>query len=236
MAFIKTLNRMGFMTDKPADPISQAFIDTCAPQKKVLEIGAAFGVATIPGLKRGAHVVANDVEQEHLRILESNVPDYTKNRLTLLPAQFPDETDFPEATFDAIAAIRILHFLPPDLFMKGLNKIYKWLKPGGQFFVVCETPFLSNLKTYQLTYKRRKLQGDLWPGYIQNIETYSNVSHQLPTAVNLLDKDGLHRSLKEACFSIYALSYLDRIDFPSFMRLDGRESVGAVAQKILTKD
>ena len=43
-------------------------------KKPILDIGAAYGVNTIPALKNGATVIANDLEQSHLDILVVNTP------------------------------------------------------------------------------------------------------------------------------------------------------------------
>lgn len=47
-----------------------------------------------------------------------------------------------------------------------------------------------------------------------------------------IDKNILQRELNVAGFNIERIEYLNRIDYPTDSRLDGRESVGAIATKL----
>ncbi len=79
--FIRTLNNQGFMGAYPSDPYMQAFIKF-APQGPgpALDIGAAYGVASLEALKGGAKVIANEVDGRHLDILKSRAAtDFTDN-------------------------------------------------------------------------------------------------------------------------------------------------------------
>src|SRR5690606_16142727 len=72
--FIVTLNQMGYMFIKP-EKFMQSFIDFSAEiSDPVLDIGAAYGIATLAALEKGACVVANDLDKRHLDILKSKVP------------------------------------------------------------------------------------------------------------------------------------------------------------------
>ncbi len=55
--------------------ISEEFIKYAGETEGiVLDIGAAYGVSTIPALQTGATVIANDLDGRHLQILEQNTP------------------------------------------------------------------------------------------------------------------------------------------------------------------
>src|SRR5262245_39091772 len=89
--FIPTLNRMGYMTST-LDPVSLSFIKFAAELDfQVLEIGAAYGVATIPDLQKGAKMIANDLDERHLQVLKKNIPEECKPRLQTMTARFPNE-------------------------------------------------------------------------------------------------------------------------------------------------
>lgn len=67
--FINTLNGMGAMTTN-LDPFSEAFVEFSGScDFPVLEIGAAYGIATTAALSKGASVIANDLDQQHLEYL-----------------------------------------------------------------------------------------------------------------------------------------------------------------------
>ena len=57
---------------------------------RVLDIGAGFGVASIPALKHGARVIANDIERSHLgRFLSSLSSRWLRSRsLLCFPIDF----------------------------------------------------------------------------------------------------------------------------------------------------
>lgn len=76
-----TLNGTGFMfevLDEFADDFIQ-YAGRC--EAPVLEVGCAFGVASMPALAAGAQVVACDLEQKHLDILMNDVPPADRERL-----------------------------------------------------------------------------------------------------------------------------------------------------------
>ena len=71
---IPTLNQQGFMTTV-LDPYTNAFIHSLSGSKDpVLEIGTAYGIATLAMLNNNIHVIANDLEKKHLDIMKDNVP------------------------------------------------------------------------------------------------------------------------------------------------------------------
>lgn len=70
---IPTLNQQGLAMTVVDDPCSRAFIDYAAQSEGwCLEVGAAYGAATIQALKQGARMVANDLGSQHLEILTNN--------------------------------------------------------------------------------------------------------------------------------------------------------------------
>src|SRR5262245_33374185 len=107
---IPTLNQMGWMT-VGLDAFSREFVDfsSTAPGP-VLDIGAAYGIASIEALKTGARVIANDLDRRHLDILYDRAPkEYVRN-LILKAGEFPNELNFSDYSLGGILACRILHF------------------------------------------------------------------------------------------------------------------------------
>ena len=64
---VKTQNGCGWTTDQ-SNPITDEMLEFIAASESptILDIGAAYGVATLPALRAGATVVANDIESSHL--------------------------------------------------------------------------------------------------------------------------------------------------------------------------
>ncbi len=231
--YIPTLNQTGFMTLE-VDEYSQEFINYASffPDRPSLEIGAAYGVASLKALKQGAHIIANDLDNRHLEILKQQCPQDYKDRLTLLPGNFPEEIDFEEGSLQAVLACRVFHFFPGDKIIEGLKKIKHWLTDQGKLFIINETPYFGTTKAFIPIYEERKKAGAEWPG-LADLNCFDPTKRPfVECTINLFDADTLTRALHEAGFKIEKLSYINREGvFPKSALYDGRESVGAVAVK-----
>lgn len=238
--FRRTLNGMGFMTST-LDPYSLAFIDHAArycPAQgtpgalQALEIGAAYGIATLQALKAGAKVIANDLDANHLRVLKAAVPEENKAALTLLPGHFPEEVALAPASIQTILICRVLHFFTPQHIELAAQKIFEWLTPGGKVFVITDTPYLKGLEAFLPTYEARKQSGDPWPGLIPDLTLYGHPrTSAVPQMMNLLDPPSLSRVFHQAGFEIEVCQFFERADYPKDLRQDGREGVGLIARK-----
>lgn len=229
--FVKTLNTMGYMTPKPSDKITQSFIQF-SKGKRVLDIGASFGVATLAAIENGAsEVYCNDLDYHHLEIANLKFKKMNSpSKLVLVPGSFPEELDFPENFFDAICIIRVLHFFTGEQIEKSLRLIKKWLKVNGKVFIVNETPYIKNIQKFGVIYEKIKDEME-WPG-ICDTEKYIEVyTKDLPSFLHLLDEKIMKRELEKAGFYVDTVEYLDRKDFPDSLRLDGRESIGSIGIK-----
>lgn len=232
-ALIVTLNHRGYMLSQPETYI-QAFIDFAANAPgPVLDIGAAYGVATIPALEKGAYVIANDLDERHLEILQRKVPGTLLDHLELRSGRMPSEIDFEENSLGAILTSRVLSFLLPEELEVSFEKIFKWLIPGGKLFYLGGSPYMGTFQEFLPTYEKRKAEGHKWPGFIEDIRSYApERACDLPDFMHLLDEEVLSRSLLKAGFIIEELRYsAAREEYPQDMKLDGREQIGAIAVK-----
>jgi len=232
-ALIVTLNRMGYMLSQP-EKYNQAFIDFAAVAPgPVLDIGAAYGLATIPALEKGAYVIANDLDPRHLRILKSKVPPSLLNHLQIKPGRMPNELNFENNSLGAVLASRVLNFMLPQELELSFQKIFNWLKPGGKFFFLGGTPYMGNFRRFLPTYLKRKMEGHEWPGFLEDIPScVSERACDLPQFINLIDEDALISSLIKAGFVIEEMGYSPAIEeHPEAMKFDGREQIGAIALK-----
>ncbi len=228
--FIKTFNNTGFMTDY-LDRFSQTFVDYSAgSDKPVMDIGAAYGVATLAALDRGASVISNDIDGRHLAVLEQRVPEHARTRLSLLCGEFPN-LDIESDSLGAVLAARLFHFLDGDTIERSAQKLFSWLAPGGKVFIVAETPFVKTLIGFREEYKQRKESGDPFPGLIQDMLVFSPHATMIPKLGNWMDVDVLTRVFSASGFTIEECAYFARPEFPSWLQLDGQESVGLIARK-----
>jgi SAM-dependent methyltransferase len=228
-----TLNNTGFMF-KVLDEFADDFIYFAGQADgPVLDLGCAFGVATIAALEAGGTVTACDLEQQHLDILVENTPEKLRANLTCVQGQLPG-VSFPEESFSAILCSRVLHFLDGAAIDASVANMYSWLKPGGRLYLVADTPYGIWRKMIP-TFEQKKEKGDRWPGLMIGLENYlpSAPDHPIdgPPFMNLLDPDLLTRICTDAGLTVQRTSFIDRSDFGGLGRMDGRENAGIFAVK-----
>lgn len=228
-----TDNKHGMMF--PLSKYGHAFVDFAGQSGgTVLDIGAAFGVCTIPALKAGAKVIANDISESELEYLEEHVAPELKEQLTLLPGRFPEEIDLPNESLDAVDASHVLHFLSGPTLLAGCRKMFDWLKPGGKVFVVCFTPYHKFMEKYIPVYESRVQHGDPWPGFIEDSTPYVLKQNILPKQTHLMDDQVLSYCFEQAGFEVEEADIFPcppNLEPREFFHLDGREWVGLIAKK-----
>ena len=229
-----TLNGTGFMF-KVLDEFAEDFIRFAGETDgEVLDIGCAFGIATIAALEAGGSVTACDLDPRHLKILTENTPEALRSRLTCVTGQLPN-IDLPKEAYDAILCSRVLHFLDGSAIDASVRNMFSWLKPGGRLYLVADTPYGIWRKLIPI-FAARRARGDRWPGMMIGLENFlpfapKDRAIDGPPFMNLLDPELLTRTCTEAGFKVEHVSFIDRSDFSGLGRMDGRENTGIRAVK-----
>lgn len=233
-----TLNNTGYMTGS-LDPYSKAFVEYASQlSAPVVDIGACYGVAAIPALKKGAHVVAVDNDQRHLDELYSRASETDQQRLTLILGALPDQLSFTRDSMGAILCCRVLHLLRPDAIDISLQHFYEWLKVGGRLYIINDTPYAHYsdklLEEFTPLYEQKKQKNILWPGYVPNLKYYlQEPFHPFsPDFVTLIGPDELVQACERIGFHIIKSGYISRPDYPPALQNDGRENAGVIAEKM----
>jgi SAM-dependent methyltransferase len=207
---IPTLNNTGWMTEA-LDSVSQAFVDYAATiDHECLDIGCAYGVATLPALARGARILACDLEARHLEILAERTPAEDRTRLRCQTGSMPD-IDFPPGSFGAILCARALHFLKGGDIGLTILKMHEWLVPGGRIFLVADSPYTGPWYKHAAEYERRKAAGCPWPGFVADYRALLSASAnpaEHPSFINPLDPDILRRVVSAARFEVLETTWL----------------------------
>ena len=226
---IPTLNNTGWMTET-LDEYSRTFTEYAGTVRgECLDIGCAYGVATLPALANGARVLASDLEPRHLEILAERVPAADRPRFRSQPGRLPD-VDFPAGSFDAILCARALHFLLARDITLTVRKMFDWLAPGGRVFLVTDSPYVGPWWKSAPEYERRKREGCPWPGFVSNYAALlpaGTDATKHPTFIHPLDPDILRRVTGEAGFEVLEASFLRG----GGKAATGREHAGVVARK-----
>ena len=207
---IPTLNNTGWMTES-LDAMSTDFARHAGTlEDEVLDIGCAYGIATMAALESGARVVACDIEPKHLEILADRVPEGWRDRLRCQAGAMPG-VDFPANSFGALLAARVLHFLNGDEVTATIRKMYQWLRPGGRAYLVADSPYVGPWRDRAPEYERRKAAGDPWPAFYDDYVRFlppGTPQSEHPDYINPMDPDVLSRVCEEAGFEILEAKFL----------------------------
>lgn len=226
---IMTLNGMGPCTTY-IDEYSQEFIQYAAKQTApALELGAAYGFVTIEALKAGATVIANDLEPKHLDILFEQTPMECRNRLTLLPAHFPQEVNLADHSIGGCYVAHMLGYLSPEMLQTGIEKLFHCLESNAKLFIITSTPYKGLFRNIIMPYEQRVKENHPWPGYFTNLKKI--ISPHVPDALHFFDEHILTRELERGGFVIEKIEEYARLDLPQRALWDGREGIVAIARK-----
>jgi predicted SAM-dependent methyltransferase len=230
---IATYNGRGH-TSTRLNEYSQRFVQSLTGgASPVLDIGAAFGVCTLPALATGATVIACDVERRHLSALMENCPEADRPRLVPLITSFPDGPYLADESIGAVHAANLLNYLTGTELVRAAELLFRMLRPGGQVFTVSGTPYAANVQEFIPVYEENRRRGEEWPGEAHNL--HSLCAHpsvdDLPEFLHLLDDEVLRRVFERAGFIVTEARMYKRAGLPDYLRWDGRENVGVIARK-----
>ena len=206
---------MGWMFSCP-DPALIAFLtDVHNSHGYFADIGAAYGYATLEGLKRGGKVLAIDIDQRHLDVLLEKCPIPHQSKVETLCGHFPNTINLPENTFDGILLSRVLIFLKGKEIDLALTKIQRALKPGGIVYISSPSPLRKKWAQLKPIYEKQKAEGSYWPGYIENLwEIMLDLDSILPNSIQLIDAQSLRKGLLRAGLITKVCDYSPKIDTP----------------------
>ena len=107
------------------------------PEVKVLELGCGAGIPVtktlLDNVSPSIHVVANDLSPVQLDLARSHLASHVASgKVELLEGDMLG-LDFPDSSFDAVTGFYSIIHLPRDEQTLLMQKIVRWLKPGGYF-------------------------------------------------------------------------------------------------------
>ena len=202
-------NGRGFI-EQDLNNISKSFVEESSELEGLsLDVGCAYGIASIAALKKGSKVLASDMDQAHLDILLKETPEELKDNLTTKLGTLPN-IDFKNESFIAIHCSRCLHFLTPNELIETLRNMYNWIQPGGRIYLITDTCYSGPWKNYLPEFEKKLEAGDPFPGFIENVLDCLPIP-RLPKGMtphmNCLDPDTLSRECKSAGFEIITSKY-----------------------------
>jgi len=234
-AFIPTLDRQGAIW-LYVDQVSESYLDFVKETRGVmLEIAAGYGHLVILALEAGAaKVFANELDPGQLAIVQSRVPAEYSSQLVCCLGAFPEQTLFPDGSFDGIYNARLFHFFTGDRIRNSLAATYRWLKPGGRIFLVNDAIYRTIFKSLIPVYEKQIAAGAEWPGFIADVRSCIPESLHpatFPATMNFMDPVVFTRELENAGFQVLTAGFYPYTGSFALGRLDGREIAGAIGVK-----
>lgn len=106
--------------------------------KTVLDLGCGYGWHCRYAAEHGAvRVVGIDLSEKMLQVARK----MTKENTVVYQNTAIEDVDFPKESFDVVLSSLALHYVAD--FLKTAEKIYRILKPGGNFIFSCEHPVFT---------------------------------------------------------------------------------------------
>ncbi|MFC1947119.1 class I SAM-dependent methyltransferase [Chloroflexota bacterium] len=123
---------------EPADEIIR-LRDSLDRQKirDVLDLGCGIGRHAILFSESGFKVTAVDDSQKALDIIRDKAFE-KKVDITCIQDSYTEDT-FPENSFDLVIAYNVLYHGYREGFNKSMRLVFRYLRPGGFFFITCPT-------------------------------------------------------------------------------------------------
>lgn len=243
-----TLNKKG-ATSPTLDYATLSFLEF-AKNKRVLEIGGAYGNVMLEALHRNSSTIyhLNDLDERHLGIAANRLQEKIDQRkicinglgnVQFISGDVTQSSWRVKESYDAVLMANVMRFLTPDQIQQALSNLFSSLKPGGRIFIVAMTPYVNRYKSFIPEYQRRKKDKILNPGFVKDGTQFayesSTIKNQISNVVGgsimFLDEVSLSDFAKAAGFKVLECSLIPLHYTSELLGLDGREQVILIAER-----
>ena len=223
----------------------QDWVEAYDGRHPLADIGAAYGVNTIPALE-WTQVVAMDIATRHLDALRERVPARFLPRLETRYGRLPNEIDAANASFSGILVSEVLHFLSPAEISLAFQELYRLLTPGGKLVLTAISFYNLNTETLGIVPElearfRDDVDATVFPGWFPDYsaglalipETYrANV----PNVIHFFSDAQLRALAARAGFEVELARMAHAPYYPPYALCPkyNREQVGLIARKPLS--
>lgn len=243
-----TLNKKG-AASPTLDYATLAFLEF-GKNKRVLEIGGAYGNVMLEALHRNSSTIyhLNDLDERHLGIAAHRLQEKIDQRkicvdglgnVQFISGDVTQSSWNVKQSYDAILMANVMRFLTPEQIQHTLSNLFSSLKPKGRIFIVAMTPYVKRYKSFIPEYQRRIKDGEPNPGFVKDITPYSNedntAKHQIHNntggSIMFLDVESLSTFAKASGFNVLECSVIPLHYTSELLGLDGREQVILIAER-----
>eukprot|EP00056_Hartaetosiga_gracilis_P003520 m.64473 g.64473 ORF g.64473 m.64473 type:complete len:452 (+) comp11485_c1_seq1:116-1471(+) len=235
--FVLTKNEFGVSYTSPTrimlDWIQRATEQLVAP---MMEIGCAYGVATLDALARGAGVFAIDIDKDHLESLADSAAKHgvPVEQLWCVQGKVPDVLDdMEDESVSHVLAANVLHFLTPKELTETLKHLHRLMSHDSYLYIEVDSPFINGLGPLYYLYILKKALGFKFPGYFWLPSFLLPPRLRGANVFHFMDVDTIVHAAREAKFHVVDAGYHPSpVETDTYkFNLDGRESCVLVARK-----
>lgn len=243
-----TLNKKGAISPT-LDYATLAFLDF-AKNKRVLEIGGAYGNVMLEALRRNSSTIyhLNDLDERHLGIAAFRLQEKIDQRQICVAGLGNVQFIYGDITqtswkvdkpYEAVLMTNVMRFLTPKEIEQTLKSLFNSLESGGRIFISATTPYVNRYKSFIPEYLRRIKDATPHPGFVKNISEYETKENNNLTQLGstpeghfmFLDDVILSRLCTAAGFRVIACTLKPLCYTSEMWELDGRETVIFIGEK-----
>ena len=243
---IPTLNQAGTQM-ATCSPLWAEWIGSFNETDPLLDLGCAFCINTRPALDLGIPVIALDMEEGHLDILQQNVSSSHSHLLSCVLGSLPNDIALEDSSVSGILLAEVLHFMNETEIEPALKMLFQKLVPGGHLFITTMSiHYHVNVddSVVEEFYRKRAI-GVKWPGIILcTAEYWDNLAKSVncsgdkiafwrakPEFGHCTDIEQLTEDLLAVGFEIRRAKECQHPGYPACVRNNGRANIQVIARK-----
>ncbi|OHT03836.1 hypothetical protein TRFO_01542 [Tritrichomonas foetus] len=175
-----------------------------------LDIGGAFGAASLAAIDKGATMILNELTSKFLDYIVLNTPKSKLEKLYFIEGKITNENiSFPKGSIGAIHMSRVMHFFTPSEIEELFKRAKEWLAPDGRFYILTMSPYHYAKPGIDKIYDERYKQGVKFPGEIGDFTKGDGVDKvfkgKAPEYIHAIDPRVLFRVADEHGFRVKKL-------------------------------
>ncbi|EKD26224.1 MAG: hypothetical protein ACD_79C01302G0005 [uncultured bacterium] len=225
---VKTYNKTGYMRNFLCLVSEEFCKDAITNDGIALEVGIGMGAVLHELINKGKkNIVGVDKEKKHIEIanklLNKIADSRNKINFSLIHDSLPDLKKIKNKLFSNILCAQVLHYMTPFQFKHALKRLCGLLIKGGRLYITIGTPYIKVYKSFLKEYRKRKKNGDKYPGFMKNVSKYhpDGANHNFGQFL-FFEPKILKARLKEAGFKVIYSGYVNK---------DNRDQAGIIAVK-----
>lgn len=212
---VKTFSKTGYMRNY-LGAIDERFVNEIpCDDGAIMDVGCGMGAVLGRLIQRGTkNIVGIDLDIQQLKVVNTLLkPLLFEHRsvfVELICDALPSLPSIGEKKFSAILCGQVLQYLRPTEFTIAIARLHQLLKIGGRLYITVMSHKGKKYIGFAEEYEKRKIAGEMFPGYMENPSRYHKLGVQHnPGFFLCFDPEVLSNYVSRAGFRVIEASYVD---------------------------